>query len=138
MYRGVLKSDGRAVAIKIQRPGLVQAVTKDLYVLKRAVGVYQKLSDRRENIDLTQRAGRIGSRTTSGRVRYTARAPLVRCARALLLSYGLTRQVLRVRRVHASLSACLPFTPAICLTPVAPLGAICASMCAARSLPFLR
>lgn len=46
VYRGVLKSDGRAVAIKIQRPGLVQAVTKDLYVLKRAVGVYQKLSDR--------------------------------------------------------------------------------------------
>lgn len=48
VYRGVLKSDGRAVAIKIQRPGLVQAVTKDLYVLKRAVGVYQKLSDRQE------------------------------------------------------------------------------------------
>lgn len=72
MYRGVLKSDGRAVAIKIQRPGLVQAVTKDLYVLKRAVGVYQKLSDRREGVNLIERAGQAGpglirSRTTSGR-----------------------------------------------------------------------
>ncbi|CAB1109481.1 unnamed protein product [Ectocarpus sp. CCAP 1310/34] len=46
VYRGVLRSDGRAVAIKIQRPGLVQEVTKDLYVLKRAVGVYQNLSNR--------------------------------------------------------------------------------------------
>lgn len=47
VYKGVLRSDGRVVAVKIQRPGLVQEVTKDLYVLKRAVGVYQNLSDRR-------------------------------------------------------------------------------------------
>ncbi|CAM9689764.1 unnamed protein product [Scytosiphon promiscuus] len=46
VYRGVLRSDGRAVAVKVQRPGLVQEVTKDLYVLKRAVGVYQNLSER--------------------------------------------------------------------------------------------
>lgn len=46
VYRGVLRSDGRAVAVKVQRPGLAQEVTKDLYVLKRAVGVYQNLSER--------------------------------------------------------------------------------------------
>lgn len=34
------------MAVKIQRPGLVQEVTKDLYVLKRAVAVYQNLSER--------------------------------------------------------------------------------------------
>lgn len=47
VYKGVLRSDGSTVAVKIQRPGLVQEVTKDLYVLKRAVGVYQRISDRR-------------------------------------------------------------------------------------------
>eukprot|EP00903_Cladosiphon_okamuranus_P007787 g7536.t1 len=46
VYRGVLRSNGQAVAVKVQRPGLVQEVTKDLYVLKRAVAVYQNLSER--------------------------------------------------------------------------------------------
>ncbi|CAN0148454.1 unnamed protein product, partial [Ascophyllum nodosum] len=48
VYRGVLRDGGHAVAVKIQRPGLVQEVTKDLYVLKRAVAVYQNLSKRRD------------------------------------------------------------------------------------------
>lgn len=46
VYKAKLRADGREVAVKIQRPGLVQEVTKDLYVLKRAVGVYQRLSER--------------------------------------------------------------------------------------------
>eukprot|EP00611_Tribonema_gayanum_P021307 TRINITY_DN4064_c0_g1_i4.p1 TRINITY_DN4064_c0_g1~~TRINITY_DN4064_c0_g1_i4.p1 ORF type:complete len:723 (+),score=280.48 TRINITY_DN4064_c0_g1_i4:457-2625(+) len=46
VYRAVLRSNGEAVAVKIQRPGLLPIVTRDLYVMKRAVETYQGLSER--------------------------------------------------------------------------------------------
>ncbi len=37
---------GEYVAVKIQRPGVLETVSKDLYVLRRAAEVYQGLMDR--------------------------------------------------------------------------------------------
>ena len=34
------------VAVKVQRPNVLETVSKDLYVLRRAVEVYQRLIDR--------------------------------------------------------------------------------------------
>lgn len=42
VYKGKLVSNGEYVAIKVQRPEMVATVSKDLYVMKRAVEVYQK------------------------------------------------------------------------------------------------
>lgn len=39
-------STGEFVAIKVQRPAVLQTVSKDLYVLRRAAEVYQGLIDR--------------------------------------------------------------------------------------------
>jgi predicted unusual protein kinase regulating ubiquinone biosynthesis (AarF/ABC1/UbiB family) len=41
VYRAVLRSTGEAVAVKVQRPALLPIVTRDLYVMKRAVAVRQ-------------------------------------------------------------------------------------------------
>uniref|UniRef100_A0A7S1I4E1 ABC1 atypical kinase-like domain-containing protein n=1 Tax=Eutreptiella gymnastica TaxID=73025 RepID=A0A7S1I4E1_9EUGL len=38
--------DGRTVAVKVQRPGVLELVSKDLYVLRRAAEVYQGLIER--------------------------------------------------------------------------------------------
>jgi len=46
VYRGVLREGGRRVAVKVQRPGILDTVSKDLYVLRRASEVYQGLMDR--------------------------------------------------------------------------------------------
>ena len=35
--------DGQDVAVKVQRPGALGTISKDLYVLRRAVGVYERL-----------------------------------------------------------------------------------------------
>lgn len=45
VYKAVLK-DGRTVAVKIQRPAVLELVSKDLYVLRRAAEVYQGLIER--------------------------------------------------------------------------------------------
>lgn len=45
VYRAVLYN-GDIVAVKIQRPGLLPTVTRDLYVMKKAVEVYQNLSEK--------------------------------------------------------------------------------------------
>lgn len=37
MYKAVLRDSGRVVAVKVQRPGLLSVVTKDLYVMRRGV-----------------------------------------------------------------------------------------------------
>ena len=46
VYKAKLASTGEFVAIKIQRPQVLQTVSKDLYVLRRAAEVYQGLMDR--------------------------------------------------------------------------------------------
>jgi aarF domain-containing kinase len=43
VYRAKLHN-GDVVAVKIQRPGLLPIITRDLYVLKRAVNVYSQLA----------------------------------------------------------------------------------------------
>lgn len=46
VYKAKLKSNGEFVAIKVQRPSVLETVSKDLYVLRRAAEVYQGLMDR--------------------------------------------------------------------------------------------
>lgn len=46
VYRATLASSGREVAVKVQRPGVLERVSKDLYVLRRAAEVYQNLMER--------------------------------------------------------------------------------------------
>jgi predicted unusual protein kinase regulating ubiquinone biosynthesis (AarF/ABC1/UbiB family) len=46
VYRAVLRSTGEVVAVKVQRPGVQELVSKDLYVLRRAAEVYQGLVQR--------------------------------------------------------------------------------------------
>ncbi len=42
VYQATLVSDGRRVAVKIQRPGLEKKVALDFYVLRRALALAQK------------------------------------------------------------------------------------------------
>lgn len=46
VYKAKLASTGEFVAVKIQRPRVLETVSKDLYVLRRAAEVYQGLVDR--------------------------------------------------------------------------------------------
>eukprot|EP00303_Exanthemachrysis_gayraliae_P000188 CAMPEP_0206011302 /NCGR_PEP_ID=MMETSP1464-20131121/13028_1 /ASSEMBLY_ACC=CAM_ASM_001124 /TAXON_ID=119497 /ORGANISM="Exanthemachrysis gayraliae, Strain RCC1523" /LENGTH=821 /DNA_ID=CAMNT_0053384957 /DNA_START=58 /DNA_END=2523 /DNA_ORIENTATION=+ len=46
VYKGTLRATGETVAIKVQRPNVLEMVTKDLYVLRRAAEVYQNLMER--------------------------------------------------------------------------------------------
>ena len=46
VYRAKLKSTGEYVAVKVQRPKILDTVSKDLYVLRRAAEVYQGLIER--------------------------------------------------------------------------------------------
>jgi hypothetical protein len=46
VYRAVRRDTGEAVAVKIQRPGALSTVSKDLFVLRRAAGTYEKLVKR--------------------------------------------------------------------------------------------
>jgi len=46
VYRAKLRSTGEWVAVKVQRPGVQELVSKDLYVLRRAAEVYQGLVTR--------------------------------------------------------------------------------------------
>lgn len=46
VYRARLAVSGEVVAVKVQRPGVKEVVSKDLYVLRRAAEVYQGLVDR--------------------------------------------------------------------------------------------
>lgn len=46
VYRAKLASTGEYVAVKVQRPGCLETVSKDLYVLRRAAEVYQGLIER--------------------------------------------------------------------------------------------
>ena len=46
VYRAVLKDTGEVVAVKVQRPAVLETVSKDLYVLRRAAEVYQGLIER--------------------------------------------------------------------------------------------
>ena len=45
VYRATLTT-GETVAVKVQRPQVLETVSKDLYVLRRAAEVYQGLMDR--------------------------------------------------------------------------------------------
>ena len=46
VYKARLNSTGELVAVKVQRPSVLQTVSKDLYVLRRAAEIYQGLVDR--------------------------------------------------------------------------------------------
>lgn len=46
VYKAVLKDSGKTVAVKVQRPQVLETVSKDLYVLRRAAEVYQGLVER--------------------------------------------------------------------------------------------
>mmetsp|Transcript_29199 Transcript_29199/g.49133 ORF Transcript_29199/g.49133 Transcript_29199/m.49133 type:complete len:951 (-) Transcript_29199:412-3264(-) len=46
VYKARLKETGEYVAVKVQRPRVLEVVSKDLYVLRRAAEVYQGLMDR--------------------------------------------------------------------------------------------
>jgi len=46
VYRARLQSTGEVVAIKVQRPAVLETVSKDLYVLRRAAAVYQGVVER--------------------------------------------------------------------------------------------
>jgi len=46
VYKAKLASTGEYVAVKIQRPKVLETVSKDLYVLRRAAEVYQGLIER--------------------------------------------------------------------------------------------
>ncbi|UPR03133.1 putative UbiB-like protein kinase [Chloropicon primus] len=46
VHRATLKSTGQVVAVKVQRPNIIETVSKDLYVLRRAAEVYQSIMDR--------------------------------------------------------------------------------------------
>ncbi len=46
VYRARLAVSGQVVAVKVQRPGVRETVSKDLYVLRRAAEVYQGLIER--------------------------------------------------------------------------------------------
>ena len=43
VYRARLRSTGQEVAVKVQRPQALATISKDLYVMRRAVGVYERL-----------------------------------------------------------------------------------------------
>lgn len=45
VYKAKLKT-GETVAVKVQRPGTLSSVSKDLYVLRRAAELFQGISDR--------------------------------------------------------------------------------------------
>lgn len=45
VYKGKLKT-GEEVAVKVQRPGTLSMVSKDLYILRRASELFQGISDR--------------------------------------------------------------------------------------------
>ena len=46
VYRARLRATGELVAVKVQRPGVQELISKDLYVLRRAAEVYQGLVTR--------------------------------------------------------------------------------------------
>lgn len=46
VYRARLRGSGVEVAVKVQRPGALGTISKDLYVMRRAVGVYEQLVKR--------------------------------------------------------------------------------------------
>lgn len=46
VYRATVRATGQEVAVKVQRPGALSTVSKDLYVLRRAIGVYEKIITR--------------------------------------------------------------------------------------------
>lgn len=46
VYRAKLATTGEYVAVKVQRPSVLETVSKDLYVLRRAAEVYQGLIER--------------------------------------------------------------------------------------------
>jgi len=46
VYRGRLLEGGQEVAVKVQRPGALPTISKDLYVMRKAAGVVTELSSR--------------------------------------------------------------------------------------------
>ncbi|KAG2496070.1 hypothetical protein HYH03_005989 [Edaphochlamys debaryana] len=46
VYRARIRATGEEVAVKVQRPQAQAIISKDLYVMRRAVGVYEKLVKR--------------------------------------------------------------------------------------------
>lgn len=60
VYKGVLAADGRAVAVKVQRPGLAAAIALDLLLLRLAAPPY--MASKKLNTDLVALVDEWGSR----------------------------------------------------------------------------
>lgn len=43
VYRARVRATGQEVAVKVQRPNALATISKDLYVVRRAVGVYERI-----------------------------------------------------------------------------------------------
>lgn len=46
VYYAKVRATGQEVAVKVQRPGALSTISKDLYVMRRGVGVYEQLVKR--------------------------------------------------------------------------------------------
>lgn len=46
VYFARVRATGQPVAVKVQRPGALSTISKDLYVMRRGVGVYEQLVKR--------------------------------------------------------------------------------------------
>ncbi|KAK9828554.1 hypothetical protein WJX72_000728 [[Myrmecia] bisecta] len=46
VFRARLRATGELVAVKVQRPGALSTISKDLYVMRRGIGVYERLVKR--------------------------------------------------------------------------------------------
>lgn len=46
VYRATVRETGAEVAVKVQRPGALSTISKDLYVLRRGIGVYEAVVKR--------------------------------------------------------------------------------------------
>jgi predicted unusual protein kinase regulating ubiquinone biosynthesis (AarF/ABC1/UbiB family) len=46
VYYARVRATGQPVAVKVQRPGALSTISKDLYVMRRGVGVYEQLVKR--------------------------------------------------------------------------------------------
>lgn len=43
VYRARVRATGQEVAVKVQRPAALATISKDMYVMRRAVGVYERI-----------------------------------------------------------------------------------------------
>jgi aarF domain-containing kinase len=90
VYRGVLAADGRAVAVKVQRPGLAPSIALDLLLLRTGAPLLQKA--RGLNTNLTALVDEWGARFVD-ELDYTKEAAAGAAFRAAMDARGLRGSV---------------------------------------------